>query len=239
MNMNERMFNNELRHLCPFMPSRVIHPEIDGLSFEAIHNLPQNLNKPFGIAANPLHDPMRSLDEIHPSKDIQPLLVLTPGIDKRSTPLLRPYSSQFRMQRKPRLILKKNHPIILTSQSRPEFFLMSPEILPPLLPWPAQNGTSAVSANIPISSSISGHDEHESQYDMPSSDIPQKLRHPISPWKFRNSAEILIKPRPAWRFRTKPATDSDPNRPPVPIQIGRAFRIKSATPLKGEVTLDN
>ena len=24
----------------------------------------------------------------------------------------------------------------------------------------------------------------------------------------------------AWRFRTKPATDSVPNRPPIPIQIG-------------------
>jgi hypothetical protein len=33
--------------------------------------------------------------------------------------------------------------------------------------------------------------------------------------------------------------NSGPNRPPVPIQIGRAFRTKSATPLKGEVTLDN
>ena len=144
------------------MPSRIVHPKIDALSFEALNNLPQNLNKPIGIAADPLHDSMRSLDEIHPSKDIQPLLMLTPGIDKRSTPSLRPYSPQFRMQRKPRFILKKNHSITLTFQSHSEFFLMSPEILPPLLLWPEQNGTSAVSANIPISLSVSGHDEHES-----------------------------------------------------------------------------
>jgi hypothetical protein len=26
-----------------------------------------------------------------------------------------------------------------------------------------------------------------------------------------------------WRFRTKPATDSVPNRPPIPIQIGHPF----------------
>ena len=32
-----------------------------------------------------------------------------------------------------------------------------------------------------------------------------------------------------WRFRTKPATDSVPNRPPIPIQIGHPFRSKSAT----------
>ena len=35
------------------------------------------------------------------------------------------------------------------------------------------------------------------------------------------------------------ATHSGPNRPPVPKQIGRSFRSKSATPLKSEETLDN
>ena len=95
MDMKEGMFNNKLLHSCTFMPSRIVHPKIDGLSFEAMNNLPQNLNKPIGIAADPLRDSMRSLDEIHPSKDIQPLLMLAPGIDKRSTPLLRPYSPKF------------------------------------------------------------------------------------------------------------------------------------------------
>ena len=86
MDMKERMFNNKLLHSFTFMPSRIVHPKVDGLSFEAINNLPQNLNKPIGIAADPLRDSMRSLDEIHPSKDIQSLLMLTPGIYKRSTP---------------------------------------------------------------------------------------------------------------------------------------------------------
>jgi hypothetical protein len=36
------------------------------------------------------------------------------------------------MQGKPRFILKKNHSITLAFQSRPDFFLMSPEIFPPL-----------------------------------------------------------------------------------------------------------
>jgi hypothetical protein len=31
-----------------------------------------------------------------------------------------------------------------------------------------------------------------------------------------------------WRFRTKSATDSDPNRPPNPFEIGHRFRSKSA-----------
>jgi len=172
MDMQEGMLNNKLLHPCTFMPSRIVHPKINSLSLKAIKNLPQNLNKSIGIAADPFRDSMRSLDEIHPSKDIQPLLMLTPGIDKRSASLLRPYSPQFRMQRKSRFIFKKNHSITLAFQSRPEFFLMSPEILPPLLLWPEQNGTSAASANIPISLSVSGHDEHESRHGMPSSDIP-------------------------------------------------------------------
>ena len=36
-----------------------------------------------------------------------------------------------------------------------------------------------------------------------------------------------------------PIGDSAPNRPPIPTQIGRAFRPKSATPWRGDVTLDN
>ena len=169
MDMQKSIFNHKLLHLYTFMPSRIVHPKIDGLSFKAIKNLPQDLDKPIGIATDPLCDSMRSLDEIHPSKDIQPLLMLTPSIDKRSAPPLCPYSPQFRMQRKPRFILKKNHSITFAFPSRPEFFLMSPEILPPLLVLPEQNGTSAVSANIPISLSVSGHVEHESRHDMPSS----------------------------------------------------------------------
>jgi hypothetical protein len=65
-----------------------------------------------------------------------------------------------------------------------------------LLVWPEQNGTSAASVNIPFFLSVSGDDEHESQYDMPSSYIPQKPHRPISPWKFRNPEEISIKPHP-------------------------------------------
>ena len=68
MDMNERVFNNKSLHSCTFMPSRIVHPKIDGLSFEAIKNLPQDLDKPIGIAADPLRDSIRSLDEIHPSK---------------------------------------------------------------------------------------------------------------------------------------------------------------------------
>ena len=195
MDMEERIFSNKRLHSYASMPPGIVHPEVYGHSFEAINDLPQHLNKPISITADPLHDSMRSMDEINPSKDIQPLLMLTPGIDKGSTSPLRPYSPQFRMQRKPRFILKKNHSITLAFQGRPEFFLMSPEILPPLLLWPEQNGTSAVSVNIPISLSVSGHDEHESRHDMPSSDIPQKPHRPISPSEFRNPGGILIKPR--------------------------------------------
>ena len=212
MDMQERMLNNKLLHHRTFMPSRVVHPKIDGLSFEAINNLPQNLHKPIGIAADPLRDSMRSLDEIHPSKDIQPLLMLAPGIDKRSAPPLRPYSPQFRMKRKPRFILKKNHSVTLAFQSRPEFFLMSLEILPPLLVWPEQNGTSAVSANIPIFLSVSGHDEHESRHDMPSSDIPHKPHRPISPWGFRNPGGISIKPHPTYSAHPDQGEGGRPER---------------------------
>jgi len=165
MDMEEGMCSKKRLHPRTLMPSGAIYPKVNGLSFEAIKYLPQHLNKPIGIAADPLYDSMRSLDEIHPAKDIQPLLMLTPGIDKRSTPLLRPDSPQFRVQRKSRFIFKKNHLVSLTSQRRLDFFLMSHEILPPLLLWPEQNGTSVASANIPISLSAAGHGERESQCD--------------------------------------------------------------------------
>ena len=109
-----------------------------------------------------------------------------------------PISSPVSDAEKIPFIFKKNHSITFASQSHPEFFLMSSEILPPLLVWPAQNGTSAVSTNIPISLSVSGHGEHEFQHDIPSSDILQKPHRPISPWGFRNPGGISITPHQAY-----------------------------------------
>ena len=83
--MEGRIFSKKRLHSCTFMPSGIVYPKVDGLSFEAIANLPQHLNKSIGIAADPLHDSMCSLDKINPSKDIQSLLMLTPGINKRAT----------------------------------------------------------------------------------------------------------------------------------------------------------
>ena len=40
--------------------------------------------------------------------------------------------------------------------------------------------------------------------------------------------KVVILDARYWRFRTKSATDSDPNRPPIPFEIGHRFRSKSA-----------
>ena len=73
--MQESMLNNELLHLCTFMPSRVVHPKIDDLPFEAIKNLPQDLDKPIDIATDPLRDSMPIPESGSPSEEYQPLLM--------------------------------------------------------------------------------------------------------------------------------------------------------------------
>ena len=122
MEMQESMFNNKLLHSCTFIPSRIVHPKIDGLSFKAINNLPQDLNKVIGIATDPLCDSMRSLDEIHPSKDIQPLLMLTPGIDKRSTPLLAHILPSFGCRENPVSSSKRTTRLLLLFRAVRSFF---------------------------------------------------------------------------------------------------------------------
>jgi len=122
MDMQERMLNNKLRHPCTFMPSRIVHPKINGLSLEAIKNLPQNLNKSIGIAADPFRDSMRSLDEIDPSKDIQPLLMLTPGIDKRSASLFAHILPSFGCRENPVSSSKRTTRLLLLSKAVRSFF---------------------------------------------------------------------------------------------------------------------
>jgi hypothetical protein len=36
--MKEGLFNNKSLHACTFMPSRIVHPKIDGLSFVGYYN---------------------------------------------------------------------------------------------------------------------------------------------------------------------------------------------------------
>ena len=139
----------------PLKPAAHSSPSTGEDSAGEFHN-------PIGIAADPFHDSMRSLDEILTSKNIRGLLMLTPSIDKRATLFLRPYSRQFWLQRKPSFILNKRQSISLTYYRRLDFLLMSPEILPPFLLWSKKNGTSGDSGNTAISLSPSKLGERES-----------------------------------------------------------------------------
>jgi hypothetical protein len=73
------------------------------------------VEKPFGVAPDPPQDPMPALKRVDPSKNVEPLLMLASGIHHRLTPFLRPNPSQFRVEGKSRLILKKQHVFSFTS----------------------------------------------------------------------------------------------------------------------------
>ena len=186
MDMEKRTLSNKRFNPLAFVPSCIVYPKVDDLLFETINDSPQHLNKTIRITTDPLHNSVRSMNDIHPTKDIQSLPTLTPGVDKRTTSFLHPYSPKFRVKRKSRFIFKKNHSVTLTSQRLSDFFLTSREILPLLLSWPERNGKSAVSENTPTFLSVSGHGEREYLRDVSSLNTPQRPHRPIVPWESRN-----------------------------------------------------
>jgi hypothetical protein len=80
MDVESTLFEQKGIDALPFMPSGIIHPEINDLSFEAGQNLLKEFEEPTGIAFNGFHQTMKAVQRINPSKEIQSLSVLTAGL---------------------------------------------------------------------------------------------------------------------------------------------------------------
>ncbi len=196
MKMQMTVFPPKIFHPLSSMPSSSIHPKIDDFLLETYRDAFENPQKPVGIAPRPFHHPMQSVNRSYPSKNVQPLLMLTPGIDIRLSSFLYPYTTQLRMKTKPAFILKQNDPSSFALFGPAEFFLIRSEIPLPHLGKPEQIGKSAASRNIPTDGSTVGHGAHGSLFDENASNIRSKPPHPTEPEESQSLSESWTRPCP-------------------------------------------
>ena len=184
-----------LRPLSP-MPAGSIHPKIDHFPFETERQSFENSQKAIDIALRPFHHSMQPVSRSYPSKEIQPLLMLAPGIDIRLNSFLYPHTTQLGMKTKPALILKQNDPPSFALFGRAEFFLTRPEIPLSLPAKPARTGKSAASRNTPTGGSTGGHAVHGSLFDENASNTQSKPLRLIEPEESDILSETWTRPRP-------------------------------------------
>ena len=194
--MNMQLTVLPLKNLdpLPFVPSGSIHPKIDDFPFETYRNAFKNPQKAVRIPPHPFHHPMPAVNRSYPSKDIQPFLMLTAGIDIRLGSFLYPYPAQLGMKTKPAFILKQKNPFSFALFGQAKFFLTRSEIPLPPPGKPEQNGKSAASKNTPTDGSTVGHGGHEWLSDGNVSNIRSKPPHPIEPEESQSLSETWTRP---------------------------------------------
>ena len=179
----------------PSVPSGSIDPKIDDFPLEMYPDVFENPQKAIRIAPHPFHHPMQSLSRSYPAKEIQPLLMLTAGIDIRLSSLLDPYPTQLRMKTEPAFILKQKDPSSFALFGQAEFFLTPSEIPLPPPGKPEQTGRSAASRNTPADGSTAGHVVRGSLGDETVSNIPSKPPRPTAPEESHILSETWTRPR--------------------------------------------
>jgi plasmid maintenance system antidote protein VapI len=182
MKVQSTLFEQKGIDGLPFVPPRIIYPEVNDLSFEAGQDLLKEFEETTGITFNGFHQTMKAVQRINPSKEIQSLLVLTAGVHVGLDASLDPDPSQFWMHAEARFILKKKHSLPSTLDHQVEFFLASCENFVSLLPTLERTDRSVVLKNTPTCESSAAHDAHGWLSDGVALDILRPLPHPTSLW---------------------------------------------------------
>ena len=184
----------KILYTLPSVPLGSIDQKIDDFPFETYRDAFENPQKAVRIAPRPFHHPMQSLSRSYPSKEIQPLLMLTSGIDIRLSSFLCPYTTQLRMKTEPAFILKQKDPSLFALFGQAKFFLTPSEIPLPPPGRPEQTGRSAASRNTPTDGSTAGHVVHGSLFDETASNIPSKPPRPTAPEESHILSETWTRP---------------------------------------------
>jgi len=134
----KKLFND-----LPFMPASPIHEQVDGVAPQTLVQVCQNFEKPFPIPSFSPNHPIPTQQGGHPSREIQPSLMLAGGEHTEPLPNSSPTETQTRMQAKPCLILK-NYGFLGTQTFK--FFLKPCETAwpPPSEPEGKHNSLSLV-----------------------------------------------------------------------------------------------
>jgi hypothetical protein len=162
-------------NLLSLMPLGPIHIEPNLITTKSLIKVPQTQEESFPVALGPSHHSSSSKQRGNPSKQIQPLPMLTRRWNTQPLSNLRPPDSEPRMQGKARFILKDDR---LPRFQGLKFFLMLGEIAWPLRSALEDMNTLPVSADNPIGASRTGPAEPSSLFQNDASGGPLMWGHP-------------------------------------------------------------
>jgi hypothetical protein len=131
--MQPPMGSNKQIDFLSLVPSGSVHVEINRVSPKALVKMLQAFNESFPVALGRPNHPSSPQQRSHPSKQIEPLAMLTGGWNTQSLSDLRPTKPKAGMQSKTGFILKDYG---LLRSKRLQFFLRCGEISSPLRPAP-------------------------------------------------------------------------------------------------------
>ena len=138
------MIGKKFRNPFSLMPAGLIHPKLNQHSLITKKDILEHGNKTVGIPFFLTYHPMSASDGIHPSKDIEPFVMLALRQDQRLFSFFHPDPPQLGMKAKPCFVGKKENSFPLTSIDRQEFFLRSSET-----PLPFRRGLSITINRLP------------------------------------------------------------------------------------------
>jgi hypothetical protein len=127
--MQSPMGSNKMIDFFSLVPSGSIHIEINRVAPKTLVKMLQTINESFPVALRSPDHPSAPQQRSHPSKQIEPLAVLTGGRDAQSLSDLRPAKPEAGMQSKAGFIFKDYG---LPRPKRSQFFLGRGEISSPL-----------------------------------------------------------------------------------------------------------
>jgi hypothetical protein len=137
------MGRRKLFNALPSMPASPVYEQVDRVAPQTPVQVCQNFEKSFPIPSFRPNYPEPTQQRGHPSREIQPSLMLAGRGHTEPSSNLSPTEIQTRVQAKPRLILK-NHGFLGTQAS--QFFLKPCETVwpPPSEPEDSHNSLSSV-----------------------------------------------------------------------------------------------
>ncbi len=162
LNIQARLIRGQIFQMAPPMGSNKqidflslvlsgsVHVEINRVTPKASVKVLQRFNESFPVALRRPEHPSSPQQRSHPSKQIQPLAMLTGGRNTQSLSDLRPTKPKAGMQSKAGFILKDYG---LLRSKRSQFFLGRGEISSPLHPATEDTNTLLALAGTPIGAS--------------------------------------------------------------------------------------
>jgi len=200
------------------MPASSIYEQVNGVAPQTLVQVGQNFEKSFPIPSFRLNHPIPTQQGGHPSREIQPSLMLAGRRHPEPLPNSSPTETQTRMQAKPRLILK-NHGFLGTQAFK--FFLKPCQTAwpPPSEPEGKHNSLSSVGTPT---------DASNAALASPSALVQTAVSGVWPPWTHPNAHDSIQTP-----------SGSSLNERPVPSAYRKLVEPADLTGLGAEVPINH